>query len=429
MIRKNVLSHFALTFILCVYSQNSAAWLSSEFLDLGTYLRSGVGSNGKGGDQECFNQPGTPGNEFRLGNECSTYGELALATYVKRGSDDSPLYGYGQIRLAYAPDGHTNWEGANGANPIAVRESFVEIGGVSEKKLSFWVGKRFYREQDLYMNDFYYFADTSGNGGGVGDIPFIRNSKLHFAILRETKTVETDNGKLALTLFDVRAKGIALAGGVVMNLWLGHALSSSGVDASSGDEYDDGTGQVAGAIFQKGLARGFNHFAVIWGQGLMDDFNLYGDLSVVKGSIEAQAQRDSKRVRLVEHLTYDVSSDWSLHFGATYELRDNGAAQNSKETWYNVGVHPVYFIDDNFQIAGQLGTSVVDADGASPRRLARVTIAPQVALARNIWSRPVLRAFYSRSFWSRNNRGRVGGQAYAHETSGTNLGLQMEVWF
>lgn len=413
-----------------IFSSSSAyAWLSSDFLDVGTYLRSGVGSNGKGGDQECFTQPGTPGNEFRLGNECSTYGELALATYVKRANENSPLYGYGQIRLAYAPDGHTNWEGANGDNPIAVRESFVEIGGLTKYQLSFWAGKRFYREQDLYMNDFYYFADTSGNGGGVGNIPFVRNSKLHFAVLRETKSTETDNGKLALTLFDLRAKGIALGGGFEVNVWLGHAVTSSGVDSTTGDEYDDLSGQVAGFILQKGLAHGFNHFAVIWGKGLLDEFNLYGDLTAIKGSAAAEEQRDSNRLRVVEHLTYDFNSDWSFHFGATYERRDNGKDSDSLEEWYNLGVHPVYFIDDNFQIAGQLGTSVVDSEGAAPRRLTRVTIAPQIALARNIWSRPVLRAFYSKSFWSRSNRGSIGGKAYQNETSGTNMGLQMEVWF
>lgn len=418
-----------LTLSLLFFSHSSYAWIESQYVDFGTYLRSGIGANGKGGDQECFSQQGTPGNEFRLGNECSTYGELAIATFVRRPGKDQGVYGFGQIRLAYAPSGHTNWEGANNTNPIAIRESFAEIGNLTRHKLSIWAGKRFYREQDVYMNDFYYFADTSGNGAGVGQIPFIRGSKLHLAVLRETKDTESSNGRLALTLLDARAKDIDLFSGFKLNMWLGHAFSSAGKNTTTNQEYDDANGQVVGALFQRGFEGGFNHFAVIWGRGLMDEFNLYGDLTTIKGSSAAKAQEDSSRLRLVEHLTYNLNQDWAFHFGATYENRDNGASTNNKEIWWNVVIHPVYFIDDNFQIAAQLGTSVVDPQGAPARRLTRVTIAPQVALDRGIWSRPVLRAFYSKSFWSRSNRGLIGGNVYSGETSGTSIGMQMELWF
>lgn len=416
--------------ITLLFSFNAHAWIESRYVDFGTYLRSGIGANGRGGDQECFNQPGTPGNEFRLANECSTYGELALATFVKRpGPEGTGVYAMGQVRLAYAPSAHTNWEGANNSNPIAIRESYGEIGNLTPHKLSFWIGKRFYREQDLYMNDFYYFADTSGNGAGIGHIPFVRNGKLHLAVLRETKDTESDHGRLALTLIDARAKDVELVGGFKVNLWLGHALSSAGKNTATSQEYDDADGQVVGALMSKGFSQGFNHLAIIWGRGLLDEFNLYGDLTVIKGSSAALAQEKSSRVRVVEHLTYNLSADWAFHLGATYEYRDNGATINNKEIWWNFGIHPVYFIDDNFQIASQFGTSVVDAQGAPARRLTRVTIAPQVALEKNIWSRPVLRAFYSKSFWSRSNRGLIGGNVYSAETSGTAMGLQMELWF
>lgn len=398
-------------------------------MDIGTYLRSGIGSNGQGGDQVCFSNPGAAGNEFRVGNECTTYGELVFTTFVKRANADDPLYAYGQLRFAYGPPGNSNYEGANGSNPIAVRESYAEVGGIGEKKLSFWVGNRFYREQEMYMNDFFYMADTSGNGGGVGRIPFIAGGKLYAAILRETKTQESDNGKLALTLYDLRAKGIQLGNNFQINFWLGYATTSAGKNTTTNQEYDDGTGQVYGAILQKGLPVGFNHFAVIYGKGLLDQFNLYGDLTAIKGSASAEAQRRSQRLRVVEHLTVDVTDKFSFHFGSTFEWRDNGNTQNSKEVWYNAGIHPVYFIDENYQLTGQLGTSVVDAQGSPARRMTRVTIAPQVGLRKGIWSRPILRAFYSRTFWSRSNRGRIGGTPYSNETSGTNIGLQMEIWF
>lgn len=414
------------TFLLC---WSSYALVNSDFVDFGTYLRSGIGSNGKGGDQVCFNNPGAAGNEFRVSNECTTYGELVITTFLKRGTEDDPLYAYGQLRFAYGPPGNSNYEGANGSNPIAVRETYAEIGGIGEKKLSFWVGNRFYREQEMYMNDFFYFADTSGNGGGVGRIPFFLGGKLYAAVLRETKTDTSDNGNLALTLFDLRAKGMQLGRNFQLNLWFGHAVTSAGTNTSTGQEYDDGTGQAYGAILQKGFQRGFNHFAILYGKGLMDQFNLYGDLTVIKGSAQAEAQRKSNRLRFVEHLTYDLTDKLSFHFGSTLEIRDDGTASNNKEVWYNAGFHPVYFLDENFQLTGQIGSSVVDAQGAPLRRMTRITFAPQVGLRKGIWSRPILRAFFSKTFWSRSNRGRIGGTTYANETSGTNIGLQMEIWF
>ena len=48
-------------------------------------MRSGVGTNDKGGDQVCFSNSGAAGNEFRLGNECWTYGEIAWSLMYPQG--------------------------------------------------------------------------------------------------------------------------------------------------------------------------------------------------------------------------------------------------------------------------------------------------------------------------------------------------------
>lgn len=76
------------TLLLLILCSPVHALLNSSFVDFGTYLRSGIGSSGKGGDEVCFNNPGAAGNEFRLGNECTTYGELVINSFVKRGTSD-----------------------------------------------------------------------------------------------------------------------------------------------------------------------------------------------------------------------------------------------------------------------------------------------------------------------------------------------------
>lgn len=400
---------------------------STDFFSYGLYLRSGVGSNFKGGDQECFNNPGTPGNEFRLGNECQNYGELVLTGHPIRADEQSQTYVKAQVRLAFSQDGDTNWEGANSEDPIAVRESFVEIGGIDNSPISFWAGKRFYRENDLHMNDFYYFADTSGNGGGIGHIPFLRGH-LHLAWLRENSQIQTDKGKRALNLFDARIKGLQIAPGHNLNLWLGYAYVPSAIEVDSQSELASHSGKVFGVLHDWNLNGGFNHLALLYGQGLMREFNLYAPLDTVKDSIESRRLKDSRRFRLVEHLSMEVGQDFAFHFATTFEWRDNGNSDEG-EVWWNVGVRPVYFFTDHYQIAFEAGTSIVNRKGEDLRRLTRFTIAPQVATSRSLWGRPVVRAFVSRSFWSRSNRGDVGAIAYENSTSGGSFGLHIEAWF
>lgn len=50
---------------------------SSQALEFGGYLRSGVGTSVNSGSQSCFQLPGAQ-TKYRLGNECEQYGELEL---------------------------------------------------------------------------------------------------------------------------------------------------------------------------------------------------------------------------------------------------------------------------------------------------------------------------------------------------------------
>ena len=165
------------------------------------------------------------------------------------------------------------------------------------------------------------------------------------------------------------------------------------------------------------------------GQGLLDEFSLGGNNALVKNSTEHREQKDSNRYRLVEHLTFKPMDQLEMHLSSTLELRDSGATSEAKEHWYNFGISPVWFFTDNYQLAFQAGYSVVDADGSPKRTMTRVTIAPQVSPG-GIWGRPVIRAFYSMTFWNRNNRGVIDSWGpYKGETSGSNFGLQGELWF
>lgn len=50
--------------------------------------------------------------------------------------------------------------------------------------------------------------------------------------------------------------------------------------------------------------------------------------------------------------------------------------------------------------------------------LGKLTIAPQVALGDEFFSRPVLRAFFTYALWSDGLEGEIGGPDYATQTDG-----------
>ncbi len=408
--------------ITSIYAQTANA-LSS---DLHGYMRSGVGTNDKGGDQVCFSNSGAAGNEFRLGNECSTYGEIAWSLMHLEGKGPNAPYFKSQIRFAFAPNGHTNWEYANNTEGIAVRETYFEGGRFGGTPYTYWAGKRFYRENDLHMNDWYYFGDMSSNGAGMGHIPFM-GGQLHLAWLREVSSTESDIGKHGVTVYDVRLKELKVTDKNKAFIWLGYATAPGGTTTTK--VYEASKGYLAGLFLETGLPKGFNHFALMYGKGLLDDFNVYGSSALEAGSTAHKEQEASNKIRIVEHITYDWTNKLSFHASTSLELRDSGADNNNRTTWWNIGVQPMYFFSDHHQLVGVLGTSLIDADGSQPKRLTRFTIAPQVSAGRNIWARPVIRLFYTRSWWSTSNKGSVGGTTYAGETSGASYGVQGEVWF
>ena len=61
----------------------------------------------------------------------------------------------------------------------------------------------------------------------------------------------------------------------------------------------------------------------------------------------------------------------------------------------------------------------------------RLTLAPQLSLNSNIWGRPVLRAYYTHSFWNEDNKTFIAQNApsYADKDSGGAYGFQMETNF
>lgn len=404
--------------------------------ELHGYMRAGTGTNGKGGKEECIYNRGSPANEFRLGNECTIYGETALLARILKPVDNNPWFNT-QVRLAYSPPGNTDFEAADSSgNDIYLVEAFVEAGNVDGSPLTYWAGKRFYRDVDLYMFDWYYYAQMSGNGAGVGDIP-LGSGKLAVAYLVETGSTRTNLGQNAVQVADLRWGDVKLGSSDALNFWTAYGSAPGGTDAKTAVQYVPRDGWLAATRWRHSLKEGFNDFALLYGHGLMEGLNVYGTPTLQ--TLQAP-QNNAWRARVVEHLSFQPWHTLGMHIGSAVEYWDPHKANiDSRGLWWAVGARPVYFFTEHWQLAFEAGHSEIrirderDANGAPVpvRQLTRVTIAPQLSLGSNLWARPVLRAYYSKSFWNTANTASVAQSApsFAGATSGQTVGVQTEVWF
>jgi maltoporin len=427
--------------VVIFFATGSAFAMESKDLEVFGYARAGVGTSTLGGDQECFYNQGAGGwggigrNEFRLGNECSNYMELGFKFNHLKGESN---WAYSQIRLSNSHNGSDSTESSSQSTQIV--ELFTEAYGLDQIPASFWIGKRFYRDQDVHIDDYFYFGAMNGNGAGLsnlrifgGDFSIAYLKKVDDSKSFNTSTLiasedpKTEKGKTGINVLDLRLKNVTLTEKIKQNFWIAVGQSPGGTDTVSLKKYGATTGYLLGTLLDLNLNNdGFNHFAILYGQGLMNSFNMYGDSTVEQGT-EQDTQDDKHRLRVINHTTYKLNSKWQGHLSLSHEQVYNTAT--AAENWNSIALRPIYVVTDHFQLVTEAGYSVV-SDGIK-RSLYRLTLAPQLSLNSNIWGRPVLRAYYTHSFWNEENKPFIAQNApsYIDKDSGGAYGFQMETNF
>lgn len=411
--------------------------------DFSGYLRGGTGINFEGGQQECFFNSGIPGNFLRLANECGFYSELAVKFHHKKPDELDPVYFKTQMRIAVSSKGTRQWEPAliKDVDPAKDKtpnrdmsqvEAFVAAGGF-EVPGEFWIGKRFYRDADLNIFDWYYYADMSGVGAGIDNIP-LENGKLAFAhLIQANDDLTTSSGRPVLQALDVRLKSLPFIAEQNINLWGVYAWAQQSSDSSH--QYIDTNGYSLSARLNGSVLGGNNNFTVLYGKGAMKDLNIYANSAVPSTD---DSQNKAWTVRVVEDWNQEVNHKWAFMFGFAAQYANNGKEGNNRIQWEEIGIRPIYFVSDRFQWVFETGYSHYkdesEVDGTAPvgdRELARISIAPQISFKKSIWGRPVMRAFLSHSVWSDSNKNFVANQAptFAAKTQGTTFGYQFEAWF
>jgi maltoporin len=424
----------------------------NNYVDIGGYFRAGYGRDDKGGPQPAFQAPGAFA-KYRLGNEAENYGEIvfgknwyapelfALDPAVRPDGTPSGPIARTQFRVAFFDPYDSS--GSSGGFQTSLPEAWAEIGNVieSQPSLKFWGGNRFYRRQDIHINDFFFY-NMSGAGGGFEDLdlPFghlalawIGNGQKS-GVYASDVVAQPDPNNLAgfsKQNFDLRLYDMAVPLGKG-EFGLVGAFQNSGLD-SLGQQAPDSSGVAVTFLHthEHFLSDdGVNRFSIQYGTGAAKTFTSgFETATFTNGTFIVPDKRDSWRFRVTEDFVAQPSDHFSISPVVVYQYTDYRDAQGIRQ-WFSAGARPVYHFNKNLSLAFEGGADYV-TDSALNRcgTLYKFTLAPQVSLGSRFLSRPVIRAFVTYAHWSDSLQGQIGGNDYANDTHGWTWGIQMESWW
>lgn len=443
---------------LAVAAALAAQAASAGAIDFHGYMRSSVGSSSNGG--ECSGRVGNslagfPGN-YRLGNECQdNYTELSFSTIVAK-NDAGAKFIY-NTRMAFGVPNEKSYENIQ----IANRENYVSAEGVLPGAAKLWAGKRFYRESDLHIRDYYYW-NVSGTGAGVEamDLGFGQLAVAWIKPMNDTGGATGDPINSAHE-FDFNLTGIKLTPN--MQLQVRGAFALANVADSHKNDYNPFNTGSAGSVDNNGwggfvalntnLLNGFNKTVVQYMGGSLVTPNA-GWYEGQNGTPDNRSSAGSSTVRIFDYIAIEPASNFALHglvlWQKTKAETEDQAGNTANATnwnwgplgtegeWFSVGVRPIFSITDTFALQGELSyeqtKTSYDGAGDVSNRVRKVTVAPTFRPAKGAWARPEIRFFATYASWS-GGLGNAGtGDAFVDENgvqdnNGINYGVQVEAWW
>ncbi|MES2661342.1 MAG: carbohydrate porin [Verrucomicrobiota bacterium] len=415
------------------------------YVDITGYFRAGYGRADQGGAQQAFGIPGV--SKYRLGNEAENYGELAFAKtffpagFFQAGGETNPNDPIARMTYRMSYYNPYSSYGTGAATDFASPEAWASltnvVPGFADAKI--WAGNRFYRRHDIHINDF-YFWDMSGGGAGIEDLT-LGNGQLSFAwigsgdesaIYNSTGLPDPLNqAGFSKTSYDLRYYDWPFFGGIG-EVGLIYSRADSGVDAS-GLKGPDSQGvsinlvrSDTGFLDKESLHKLSVQFGTGPAKTFTSGFETFTDSA---GTYIRPDPDDSWRFRVTDQIVVKPIEEFAIGSAFVYQHTDFGEDIPNQD-WLSGGLRPIWFFTDSLNVAMEFGVDWVSETAVGPGgTLGKITLAPEVALGDQFFSRPVLRAFVTYSLWSDGLEGEIAGPEYANQTSGWSWGIQMEAWW
>lgn len=396
----------------------AALWVSqtASALEINPYLRALGGSNSEDGRAACFKLAGA-GAKYRLGNECEIYGELLLGQELAKLPDGGTLKA--QVMFSWFQPTADRKMLADPSADDGLPQLYVAANGLAMLNGgNLWLGRRYYKREDIHVTDFFYW-NPQGLGGGVEDFG-IGTLKLSYALMRE----DNEDQRQYATRHDLQLRGLNVNAGGDLEFGLS-LIPESG---SSGE--GDGGWSLTAQHRQTGiLGDGWNKLALQYGVGPGVGLGGTGPLT---------STRSVKRWRLVEGIYAQLTPELGGMLTAVYQ---KDLAPGADQTWISAGGRLTYGFTEHLKLQGELGHDRVKPAEGATRHLTKLTIAPTLAMGKGFWSRPELRLFYTYARWNDAARSAAEGSTdpavasiastgvFGGRRHGSTLGVQFEGWW
>lgn len=406
--------------------------VNNDSLEVHGYARAGVlvNQDGKQVTGGIFNE-GTPSRKLvgRLGNETDNYWDLHVK---KKFKTDAGVWSNFTLTMAQHDNNRERLNEGNGSADVAVRQIFAEMGGFAwNPDLTYWVGKRFYGQQDIHITDF-MFTDYAGTGAGIQglangnlDLAYVAGSNWQDDLLTGNGKLMSHNFIASYTLDNWKLDGMVMfADGNADYL-------NNGVTPNTDIDYAE-TGYQATATYNSssfyGAEDGFSKAFFQAGYGLGSGTSGLGHTQWNWYTIQKDISYRVGTFGLTE------GDKWSFMPATVLQYDVNDANSDNNKLTASAVIRPVYKVVDNFSVQFELGLGYEgydkneDENGVDRNGMFyKATVAPTISLNDSFWGRPQLRAFVSYVGWTSDVA--PDTKTVAGSDNELRAGVQAEVWF
>lgn len=386
----------------------------AEPIEFNGYIRAGVGSNSNKGQQTCFGLAGA-GGKYRLGNECDFFSEVSFGYTLPKAEDGAT---FKALLMPGYQIGTFNGDGSGEAITPYLRQAYVEGSAIPELGgATVWAGRRFYKRNNYYPMDFYYWNDAL-TGAGIDNIVLGPRVKLSYALSRANGAVGVND---SVTRHEFQLSEIGAGERGTFNL----GLTLVGKDSSNPAT----RGGYAATVQQNqgfGIANQ-NKLTLQYARGGAVEVGFVGNQGITAHAA------DDTRSRLVDELFLQLTPSLSGQADVVYQ-RDRFAAEN--QTWTSLGSRLNYAFSPHVKLVADIGHDRVAVDGAPTRHLTKLTLAPALSLGKGYWDRPSIYLYATYAKWNDAARAAASpgsalssGGPFGAANNGYTLGTQLEAWW